>query len=65
MLLPCFQAGQQGGEARDVPGLSVRHHGGLVGQQLYTPLCQEANHSGHHHTVRGLSPEYEQGLAPA
>lgn len=42
MLLPRFQAGQQGGEAHDVPGLAVRYLGGLVGQQLHTCLCQEA-----------------------
>lgn len=42
MLLPCVQAGQQGGEAHDVPGLSISHLGGLVGQKLHTRLCQEA-----------------------
>lgn len=42
MLLPCFQARQQGRKAHDVPGLSVRCLGGLVGKQLHTCLCQEA-----------------------
>lgn len=41
MLLPGVQAGQQGGDAHDVPGLSIGHHRGLVGQQLHACLCQE------------------------
>lgn len=41
VLLPGLQAGQRGGDAHDVPGLLVRHHGGLVGQQLHACVRQE------------------------